>query len=125
MATRLLDATRNASANAVGTLMSGGSIEIRTGSQPTNASDTATGTLLATVTLGTAGSASSGTVAMPDPASVNASATGTAGWARVKTSGGTTVFDCAVGAEVTLSNTALVSGSPVDLSSVTYTQPAS
>ena len=124
MATRLPSATRNAQADAVGTLMSGGSVEIRTGSQPAAASDTATGTLLATVTLGTAPSASSGTVSMPDPASVNAVATGTAGWFRVKSSGGATVWDGAIGAEGTLSSTSIVSGNPVDLSAVTYTVPA-
>lgn len=130
MATRLATATQNASANAVGTLLSGGSIEIRSGSQPATANDAATGTLLATITLGTAPSASSGSVAMPDPASVNAVATGTAGWYRAKASGGATVVDGSVtasggGGDITLSSTSLVSGSPVDLSSFTYTQPAS
>ena len=124
MATRLATATRNAKANAVGTLRSGGSVEIRTGSQPASANDTATGTLLATVTLGTAPSASAGVVAMPDPASVNAVATGTAGWFRVKSSGSATVWDGLIGAEGTLASTALVSGNPVDLSAVTYTQPS-
>lgn len=124
MATRLPAGTRNAQADAVGTLMSGGSVEIRTGTQPTLASDTATGTLLATVTLGTAPSASSGVVTMPDPASVNAVATGTAGWFRVKSSGAATVWDGAIGTEGTLSSTSIVSGNPVDLSSVTYTVPA-
>jgi len=124
MATRLDTTTRNAQADAVGTRMTGGSVKIYTGTQPTLATDTATGTLLATVTLGTAPSASSGTVSMPDPASVNAVATGTAGWFRVLTSGGATVWDGAIGAEGTLSSTSLVSGNPVDLSAVTYTVPA-
>lgn len=124
MATRLPTATRNAKADAVGTLMSGGSVEIRTGSQPASANDAASGTLLATVTLGTAPSASAGVVTMPDPASVNAVATGTAGWFRVKASGGATVWDGAIGAEGTLSSTSVVSGNPVDLSAVTYTQPS-
>ena len=125
MATRILAATANAEANAVGTLMTGGSVEIYTGSQPATAATAASGTLLATVTLGTAGSASAGVVAMPDPASVNAVATGTAGWFRVKSSGGATVWDGAIGAEGTLSSTSVVSGNPVDLSAVTYTVPLS
>lgn len=124
MATRLATATRNAKANAVGTLMSGGTVEIRTGAQPASANDAASGTLLATVTLGTAPSASAGVVTMPDPASVNAVATGTAGWFRVKASGGATVWDGLIGAEGTLSSTSIVSGNPVDLSAVTYTQPS-
>lgn len=124
MATRLDTATRNAQADAVGTRMSGGSVKIYTGSQPTNATDAATGTLLATVTLGTAPAASGGVVTMPDPASVNAVATGTAGWFRVLTSGGATVWDGAIPGEGTLSSTSIVSGNPVDLSAVTYTVPA-
>lgn len=125
MATRLLAATANAQADAVGTLMTGGSVKIYTGSQPATAATAASGTLLATVTLGTAGAASGGVVAMPDPASVNAVATGTAGWFRVATSGGTTIWDGAIGAEGTLSSTSVVSGNPVDLSAVTYTVPLS
>ena len=124
MATRLDTVTRNAQADAVGTRMSGGSVKIYTGSQPTNATDAATGTLLATVTLGTAPAASGGVVTMPDPASVNAVATGTAGWFRVLTSGGATVWDGAIPGEGTLSSTAVTSGNPVDLSAVTYTVPA-
>lgn len=128
MATKLATATQNASADAVGTLLSGGTLEIRSGTAPATANDAATGTLLATVTLGSAGSAASGVVSFGDPASVNAVATGTAAWFRAKTSGSATVFDGAVatsGAELNLSSTSLVSGSPVDISSFTYTQPAS
>jgi hypothetical protein len=124
MATRYATATRNAKADAVGALMSGGTVEIYTGSQPASANDAASGTLLATVTLGTSPSASAGVVTMPDPASVNAVATGTAGWFRVLSSGAATVWDGAIGVEGTLSSTSLVSGNPVDLSAVTYTQPS-
>ena len=51
MAIRLPNASRNAAVDAVLALAAGGSIEIRTGSQPASASDAATGTLLATFTL--------------------------------------------------------------------------
>lgn len=130
MAVSYAAATRNAKADAVGTRLSGGTVEIRSGSQPATADDAATGTLLATVTLGTAPSASSGVVTMPDPASVNASATGTATWFRAKTSGAATVLDGSVtatggGGQMQLSSTSLTSGAPVDISSFNYTEPAS
>ena len=124
MATRLPTAVRNAKADIVGALMSGGTVEIYTGTQPASANSATSGTLLATVALGTSPSASGGVVTMPNPASVNAVATGTAGWFRVKSSAAATVWDGAIGAEGTLSSTALVSGNPVDLSAVTYTQPS-
>lgn len=127
---KLAVATQNAAANAVGTLMSGGTVEIRTGSQPSTGDTAASGTLLATVTLGTSGSSSAGVVTLPDPSAVNAVATGTAGWFRVKTSGAASVFDgdCTAtggGGTMTLSTTSLVSGSPVDITSFTVTMPAS
>ena len=129
MAVRLATATQNAAADAVGALISGGTVEIRSGSQPASANDAATGTLLATVSLGTSGSAASGVVSLPDPASVNAVASGTAGWFRVKSSGAATVFDGSVtatggGGQMQLSSTSLTSGSPVDLTAFSYTQPA-
>jgi hypothetical protein len=123
--TKLATATTNAKADAVGTLLSGGTLEIRSGTAPATADDAATGTLLATVTLGTADPAALGLVSFGDPASVNASATGTATWYRAKASGGATVLDGDVGttgASLNLSSTSLTSGNPVDISSFTYTQ---
>ena len=127
MASTLATATRNASADAVAALASGGTVEIRSGTRPASANDAATGTLLATFTLGTAAAASGGTVSFGDPASVNAVATGTASWFRVKSSGSATVWDGAVGtsgAELNLSSTAISSGGGVDVASFTYTQPS-
>lgn len=106
MTLSLATATANAAADAVGTLLSAGTVEIRSGSRPATANDAATGTLLASVTLGTATSASSGQVTFGDPASVNAAATGTASWFRAKASGGATVFDGDVGVSVAVTATA-------------------
>lgn len=130
MAVSYSTATRNAKADAVGTKLSGGTVEIYSGSQPADANTAASGTLLATVTLGTAPAASAGVVTMPDPASVNAVATGTAGWFRAKSSTAATVLDGSVtatggGGQMQLSSVSLTSGAPVDLSSFTYTEPAS
>ena len=127
---RIPTATRNAVVDAVTALVgSTGTLKIYSGSQPASANDAASGTLLATVTMGAWAAASAGTAAGADPASVNASATGTAGWFRAANSGGTTVFDGDVtatggGGTMTLSSTSLTSGNPVDITSVTVTMPA-
>ena len=83
---------------------------------------------LATVTLNW-GTASAGVISC-DPASVNAAASGTAGEARYYNAAtptqeitGLTVGTS--GADVVLITTSITSGQPVDLTSVTYTAPAS
>lgn len=136
MPLRLSDSTRNAKVNAavdlldVGTGTAGGTIKIYTGSQPATPATSASGTLLATVVLPNPafGSASSGSATMGDPASVNAVASGTAGWARFADRDGAVCFDGNVtatggGGVLELSSTALTSGAPVDISGGTYSQP--
>lgn len=131
MTVRLHTDTRNAKVDAATARLNGGSLRIYTGAQPAAATDAATGTLLATVTLPNPafGASANGTATATDPASVNASASGTAGWFRAVTSGGATVFDGSVtatgaGGDMTLSSTALTSDGAVDITSFTYTQPA-
>lgn len=51
MVYRLANATRTAKTNASTALLNNGSIQFRTGAQPTNVDDSAQGTLLATVTF--------------------------------------------------------------------------
>lgn len=135
MPLRLSDAARNAKVNAavdlldVGTGTAGGTIKIYTGSQPATPATAASGTLLATVVLSATafGAASGGSASLTDPASVNAVATGTAGWARFADRDGAVVFDGDVtatggGGVVALSTTSLVNGSPVDITGGTYAQ---
>jgi hypothetical protein len=130
MATRIPNASRNAAVDAVTALADGGTIEVRTGSQPATASDTATGTLLVTFTLAATayGAGASGVATLAGtPISGTATATGTAGWFRVKGSGGSTVLDGAVGtsgAELNLSTTSITSGGTVQITSGTLTMPA-
>lgn len=111
---------RNAVLASRSTYLSGGTLEVRTGAQPASTSDSATGTLLVTVTLNSPAlaTASAGSAQLnTSPAlSANAVASGTAGWFRVKTSGGVTAFDGSVGSELTLSNTTVTSGLPVTVS---------
>ena len=105
---------------------SGATIDIRSGSKPATPETTATGTLLATVTISGSFSSSGATLTSADPASASVVATGTAGYFRVKTSGGTAKIDGTVGtsgADMNLSSTSLVSGGTVDLGVPSFTVP--
>jgi drug/metabolite transporter (DMT)-like permease len=118
-----------AAADAVCALCNGGTIRIFTGTQPSNADQVATGTLLATLAFSaTAFAASTGTGVATANAitSANAVATGTAAWFRASESNGTTaVFDGSVGTsgcDLNLSSVARATGGNVAVSSMTYTQ---
>ena len=132
---RLAAATRNALLQKVADAINGGAgagtIKIYTGTQPANADTGLSGnTLLGTLTFSdpcednvTAG------VLTFDPVTSDAAAdaTGTATWARIADSTGTTVFDCDVGtsgATIVLNTVSIVSGSPIDCTSATLTYPA-
>ena len=134
MPLRLDDTVRNAKVDAAVDLLDAGAgpgtIKIYTGAQPATPATAASGTLLATVTLADPafGAASAGSASLTDPASVNAVATGTAGWARFADSNGVTRFDGHVtatggGGVVEVSNTAITSGYAVDVTGGTYSQP--
>lgn len=130
MTIRLPLATRDAMVDPLLPLLAGGSVEIRTGTQPASANDVATGTLLATLTLPSpAGTSDNGVLTLnadPDLETTGA-ADGTAGWARVKTSAGATVFDGSVGttgADFTVNSTAITTGGIVRLTAGTLTMPS-
>ena len=131
MGLRLSTGARNAAADAIVDLLDvggAGTIEVRTGSQPTDPGTAATGTVLATFTLpATAfGSSSTGTVTLNTVASVTASATGTAGWFRMKNNAGTGVLDGTIGtsgAELNLSSVSITSGGTVSIASGSLTMP--
>lgn len=119
----------NAEADAIGGALNNGYIRIYSGSQPTNA-DTALGAqvLLAELRFGAdafpAGSAGVLT-ANAITADSAANATGTAAFARILASDGTTVyFDGTVGtsaANVVISTTSIVADAEVTCSSLTLT----
>jgi hypothetical protein len=127
---------RNAMCDALVDLLDVGTpaptIAIRSGTRPSLPSDSATGTLLATVTLDATaafGSSSSGAATIVDPASVNAVAGGTASWFRAFDGNGLAVFDGSVtatggGGDITLTTVTIVSGQPVDITGGTITVPA-
>jgi hypothetical protein len=134
VATRIANLSRSAAADGVVDRLDAGgagSVEIRTGTQPSTAEDTATGTLLATLTLPNPafGAASSGVATANAITAVAASATGTAGWFRAKSGGGATVLDgsCTAtggGGDMQLNSTSLTSGVNVQITSWTVTMPA-
>lgn len=135
MAIGLAAATRNAACDAIvdrvdlGT--GAGVIEIRSGTRPANADTTATGTLLATVTLidPAFGAATAGVATLTDPAPVTAVGAGTATWFRMLDSSAATVLDGTVtatggGGDLTLATTTLSVGLSVDVTGGSLTMPA-
>ena len=117
---------RNSQLNAITTAVgSAGTLTIYAGTQPATGG-TAT-TVLATFTLGSpfSGAASAAVLSPTLPANVNASATGTATWFRVSTSGATQCIDGTVGtsgADLILNTTALTLGNPVSVTAWTVTR---
>lgn len=130
MTTQINTVIQNVIADAVQTAMYGGTLEIRTGTQPASANDAATGTLLLEYTP-LYFSPSSGGVAELDVSGGapqdNALATGTATWGRLKN--GTNVIDGSVGlsgsgAQFIITATGLTAGDLVSLQSASITAPA-
>jgi len=129
MALRLATATRNAACDAAVDLLDAGTIQIRTGAQPTNVGDAAAGDLLGTLTFGgTAfGNASTG-VATANAITSDTSAdnSGTAGHARILTSAPAIHSDCTCGqgsGDISFDNAVVVAGGTIAISSMTWTQP--
>tara|TARA_Y100000310_G_scaffold342527_1_gene446172 strand:- start:18646 stop:19038 length:393 start_codon:yes stop_codon:yes gene_type:complete len=125
-------AAQNASGQAITDLLNSGTIEIRTGASP-GVNNAATGTLLATLTLGNpafgawANGSSSANAITGD---TSADATGTAGYFRAISSGSAAVIDGTVSAtggsgELQLNSVSITQGVPVDVTAWTITKPAS
>lgn len=132
MAVRLSASLANTLADAIDTALgNAGTIKIYTGTQPATADTAASGTLLATFTLGSPGfgAASGGVITLSGtPLTVAASNTGTAGWFRMATSGGSSILDGSVGTsgnQINLNTTSITSGVNVTITSGTITMPTS
>lgn len=131
MGLRLSVGARNAAGDAITALLNAGgagTIEVRTGAQPTDPGTAVTGTLLVTFTLSATAFAAfvSGTGNLNSVASAVAAATGTAGWFRMKNNAGTGVIDGTVGtsgAELNLSTTSIVSGGTVSITGGSLSMP--
>jgi hypothetical protein len=126
-------AARNAALDAKCALLNGGTIKIYDGSPPTNPGDASTGTLLATLTFGSPAfnTASSGTTtAHTITSDTSASGSGTAGYFRMRPSGGSdtsAVYQGTVGtsgADLNLSGSGVITiGDTVSISAYTLTDP--
>lgn len=129
MAYRRATATRNSVADTEGDLLNGGTIQIRTGAQPTNVDDAAQGTLLGTLTFSATafGAPSTGVVtAAAITSDTNADASGTAAHARLLTSGAAIHSDCTCGqgsGDINFNNNVIVAGGTIAISSLTLTAP--
>ena len=131
MATRISVAARNAAVNAIAALLNGGTVEIRTGSQPSSPASADSGTLLVSIPLANPAfqSASNGSAALAGvPRQAQAQADGTAGHARFKTSGGQAVVDVAVSdpngnGELKLDNVNIANSQQVNIISFSLSQP--
>lgn len=120
-----------ASAQAMGAALatdigSAAIIEIRSGSKPATPETAASGTLLVSITLSGSFSSTGGVLTAADPGAVAPTASGTAGYFRLKKSGGTAVIDGTVGtsgADLILGSTTITTGVNVDLGVPTLTVP--
>lgn len=120
MATKITTACRNTALDAMGVLFDGGTgrVNIYTGAQPANASDAATGTLLATLTLSSdafqaaSGGAMAANAIADDAAADNA---GTAGWYRVYNSDETAPGSAGGAADARIDGNAGETGSGADM----------
>jgi hypothetical protein len=120
---------RNAQLDAITTFIgNAGKLRIYDGTRPATGGSITTQNLLAEFTLGSpfASSASSGALSPTLPSNVNASATGTASWARIVKSDGTTFcIDLSVGtsgSDVNLNSTSISSGVAVSITSFSITR---
>jgi len=137
MATRISNVAAIAACNAIVDLIDAGTppglLNIYTGSAPTNVEDSATGTLLATLTFsttafGAAADATPGAIATAATITGDSSAdaTGTAGYFRITNAAGTAIMQGTVGtsgADLNLTSTSIVATEPVNVTSLTFTVP--
>ncbi len=127
MARRINAAHQNALLDARTARFNGGKLRIYTGTQPATGGAAVTDTLLVDITLPATAfnAASSGSASKAGTWSATAAASGTAGWYRFLSSGGTEAEDGAVGTELSLDNTSIVAGGVVTINTFNFTQAAS
>lgn len=130
MAWRRATATRQTVGDAEKALFNSGTMQLRTGAQPSTPDTAATGTLLGTVTFSAtaAGATNSSGVSTFNSitSDTSADASGTAGHARALTSGVAIVGDCTCGlgsGDISFDNNVIVAGGVIAVSSLTLTTP--
>jgi len=123
---QLAIAGRNASIDAVNTLLNGGTLEIRTGAAA-SIDGAPSGSLLATLSINATAFAvaSAGSATANAIVDVTATGAGTAGHYVAKDSGGNPERNGAVGVEMILNNTTFGIGDDVSITGWTYAQGTS
>lgn len=118
-------ATRNAMLNAITTNAGGSAVlTIYNGTRPATGGTATTALAALTCNATFAPAASAGVLTLNSITSATASATGTATWARLATSGATFIMDMDVstsGSDLNLNSTSIVSGATVSVTSATIT----
>lgn len=130
---RISVAARNAGVDAITALLDGGTLEIRSGSQPATPADADSGTLLAEFELAATAydSAADGEAQLAGaPLSADAVASGTAGHFRLKDAQGNPVIDGSVsesggGGDLILDNTDINEGQKVNITGMPVSLPMS
>lgn len=127
MATRINGALRNVVRDAIIDEFDGGVARCYTGAQPASAGDAASGTLLGEVDLPTPALATNGDGVLQKAGDWTTEAIddGEAGYWRLISAAGDRRMDLAVGAEVTMSNTTIVTGGDLTADTVAITVAAS
>ncbi|HHZ71186.1 MAG TPA: hypothetical protein EYN54_13125 [Methylococcaceae bacterium] len=123
---QLAIAGRNASIDAVNTLLNGGTLEIRTGA-PAAIDGAPSGSVLATLTINATAfaAAAAGSASFNAIVDVTATGAGTAGHYVAKDSGGNAERNGTVGVEMILNNTTFGIGDDVSVTGWTYAQSTS
>jgi hypothetical protein len=137
MTTIISTGARNAAADAIADLADAGAgaatVQIRSGAQPANPGTGASGTLLATVTLGDPafGDAATGVCTLSGlPLAATGVADGTAGYFRLLDSDALAIMDGSVtaeggGGQIELNTTTISTGVDFELTAGTITMPES
>ena len=123
---QLAIAGRNASIDAVNTLLNGRTLEIRTGA-PAAIDGAPSGSVLATLTINATAfaAAAAGSASFNAIVDVTATGAGTAGHYVAKDSGGNAERNGTVGVEMILNNTTFGIGDDVSVTGWTYAQATS
>ena len=130
---RISVAARNAGVDAITALLDGGTLEIRSGSQPATPADADSGALLAELELAATAydSAADGEAQLAGaPLSADAVASGTAGHFRLKDAQGNPVVDGSVsesggGGDLILDNTDINEGQKINITEMPVSLPMS
>ena len=131
MTIRIDESIQNGVVDTVGAYFNSGVLEVRDGTQPADADDTATGSLLASITIpATAFGAASGGSASKNGTWQDGSAngTGTTTWFRLRDSGDTYRLDgsCGQGSgDLSFDDSSIVAGGVVTVTAFTLSIPAS